>query len=242
MAWVIHGAALAVPCAIYWKIYGEFWTTDSFGSYAGGLAGVFLVFVIAYVVGTTVVMVFAGRRVIVPLVMHGLSFAAAGLYWWTLAREAWAADAEHAAVEAAQQRLVGCLHVGDIHVTPGSWMRATLTLHNGCADAVSLHKVSLSGSDPDGGGGAVVTPQPPSALAPGQTVQLALESAGTPSSPSSRVPDGLGWTWEVTVHVDADFDTPITEKSPFLVCYGPQDPYAKCGTLPPVAVAPSYRP
>ncbi len=237
LIWAIHGAALVVPCAIYWMIFGEFWTSDSFGSFAGGLAMVFLVLLIAYAIGTTVAVALAGRRATFPLVLHGLAFTAVTLFWWYRSRDQWAAEGELAAVAAGKQALAVCLHVSDIRVTPGARMHATLTLHNGCADAVSLRKVWLAGNDSDGGVRSMATPQPMSALAPGQTLQVALEPMGIPSTHSD---DGLGWSWTVDIDVDADFDAPVTETNSFLVCYGTPDAHAnaECGKLPPVTVEP----
>jgi len=210
--WVIHGAALAVLFAIYAWVFRDVWGSTAYGPYAEAFALAFLVPLLGYAVVTTVVVAFVGRRWRVPLVMHGLAFAAAGLFWCGKALPMWAAEAEMPAIAADEEMLKGCLHIDDVRVSPGPAMRATMSVTSECIDTVPLRQVWLQGFDLVGGSRSLRAPQPMSDLARGQTVHVALESVGIPST---KTHDGDGWTWQVSVDVEGP--------RPVLVCFATPD-------------------
>ena len=229
---MIHGAALAVMFAIYGWVFRKVWGSTAYGPYADYLALVILVLLVGYAVVTTVVVAFAGRTWQVPLGMHGLTFAAAGLLWLKEAWPMWAAEAERSAIAADEKMLAGCLHIDEVRVSPGPLMRATLTVTSECSDPVPWQQVGLRGSDQVGGSRSLRTVEPLSDLARGQTVQLELGPVGTPSTKTN---DGDGWTWEVSVNVEGP--------RLVVVCFAtPDAPIPGCAPLQGVEVVQGKKP
>jgi len=200
-AWQIHGVVLAALVVLYIGVFWDHYTGPPRGGFdlTGFAAAILLVVLIGYALISSVLMLWVGRRVWGPLVMHGLALAG---YAASLAAEKQENDErarEAARREAAEQRLRvdDCVELRDLRVIRGTPLRAAVELYSGCAVPVAVERVDVRGDPPDGFGVALDTDlSTPKPLAPRQGAVFVLESR-MPHDP----PVEGGWRWQVHVRV-----------------------------------------
>lgn len=164
------------------------------------LAGFFLGI---YACVTTLVMAFVGRRAAVPLVIHGLAFAAwgVGMYVEHVDERERAAELERERMRQEKERQPdGCLHVRAVKVKDGQPRRGEVTLDNACEVEVVVDGVTLVGFDRSGGND-ILTGRETVRLARGERATRRVEGDG-PQGGDPTIPVGT-WAWKLTVDVAA---------------------------------------
>lgn len=235
-AWTIHGVAVALWVILYLFVcWDALFPEKKPALDLAGFGAVLLGFTLGiFVMVSTLVMVFAGRRPAVPIVMHALVFAlwAGGSY---VEQEDRRAREEALAREQAQRERErqpdGCLHVRRLQVRDGKPRRAEATLANACDEGVVVDRVTLVGFDRAGGNDILSrSGEGPVAVPRGQTATIEIEGGsiqgGDPTIPLSR------WAWKV--HVDVS-----TPRSAMLCFATPGAPEAsRCGEISAVSAVP----
>src|SRR5690242_6932916 len=98
-AWIVHGVALVLWVALYFYLFGEDLFSEKKAVFdLEGFGAAILAEVLAcYVIVSSLVMLFVGRRPLVPLVIHGLAFAAwfAGMIVDAQEKREWDAALRH---------------------------------------------------------------------------------------------------------------------------------------------------
>lgn len=198
-AWQIHGVVLAALVVFYLWVCWDIFTGPPRGGvdFAGAAAVILGVVLFGYVLLSSVLMLWIGRRVWGPIVMHGLAISA---YVINLAEEQ-QRDHERAMAatrhELEAQRWRDCIELRDLRVVRGTPLRASIYLYSGCAVPVAVERVDLRGDAPDGLGVRLDTDlAAPTTLAPQRGATFVLESLLPSDSPVAD-----GWRWQVHVRV-----------------------------------------
>lgn len=203
-AWQLHGLALLALVVLYIYIFGGVLLGPPRGGLdlSGFVAAMSLMFLVAYALVTTFLMVWVDRRTWGPVVMHVLL---AGGYIVMVALDDRAAaerhaEAERERVEAERRRLENCLEV-ELRAIRGAPPRAVVELHNGCEVPLALHDVSLVGF-PSAGGNVFLDDEDRAArsvtsLPPHQRATFLLVATYP-----GDLAVGDGWNWRCDVLAD----------------------------------------
>jgi hypothetical protein len=215
-AWRIHGVALVLWVALYFGLFWEVLVAEpKSGFNLDGLGAVLAGFALGiYACVTTLVVAFTWRRTAVPVVIHGLAFAACcvGVFVEQADKRERAAELERERVRQEKERQPdGCLHVGAMKVKDGKPRRAEVTLVNACDVAVVLDGETLVGFDRSGGND-ILTRRETVTLARGETARTTVEG-GTVQGGDPAIPVGT-WAWKLSVDVRAPRSTMLCFSTP----------------------------
>ncbi|WAS96610.1 hypothetical protein [Nannocystis punicea] len=183
-AWIVHGVALALWVALYWYLFGEALLPVEKSTIDSAIAGIGAVVavevLISFMVLSSLVMLFVGRRPLVPLFIHGLAVTVCWAGTVEVEQDKQARAEAHAREEARaraaerrereleeQARLAseaeerrreelerqpeGCLHVRELRVQDGKKPRAEATFANTCDGEVVVDDLTVLGLDRAGG-------------------------------------------------------------------------------------------
>jgi hypothetical protein len=168
-----------------------------------------------YACVTTLVVAFTWGRTAVPVVIHGLAFAALCISVFVEQgdmREREAGYERERARQVKERQPDGCLHVRAVTVRDGQPRRAEVTLVNACDVTVVVDGETLIGFDRSGGNDILTRRHDTVTLMRGETARTSVEG-GTLQGGDSKIPLGT-WAWKLTVDVRSPRSTMLCFSTP----------------------------
>lgn len=220
-AWQLHGAVLAALVIFYVVLFWDYYTGPPPTGFDGeGFgASILLVVLVGYASISSFVMLFIGRNVWGPIVLHTLVLGGYGVALGFEKRDARAraaAEAERLAL-AERARVDRCLQVRVLRVRAGEPLGAAIELYNDCEVAVTIDEIGLLGFPPHGERTRFAESwREATTLQPGRGATFGVE----PEPPVDPVEPDDRWAWLVDVVIStpargsACFATPRAPGAP----------------------------